>query len=468
MFAVIDIETTGGKPESDKITEIAIILHDGKEVVRRFSTLVNPRCRIPSPIIQLTGITNEMVEKAPMFHEIARDIIELTENAVFVAHNVRFDYGFIKAAFKDLGYTYTRKTLCTVRLSRTVFPGLTSYSLGKLCKSLDIQIENRHRALGDAEATAILLGKILEEKETNEWESWLTRESRKTSIPPLLKESVFEAIPAGITGVYYFHNDGGHVIYIGKSTDIRKRMLQHFAITAKDGKRARQLKHEIADISYQETGSELLALLLESDEIKKQKPIYNVALKKVRATPYYGIFTSYDASGYINFQMEKLKDGHEPFITSDNQHEARKLLYRLVENFQLCQSKCHLHHQSGACFDHHLHKCKGACIEKEDCESYNERAMRAIRKHGFQNEHFMIMDKGRHAHERSVVCVEQGRYKGFGYIDVSGGNPGTAELRACIRPYAHNRDIQQILCTYLRKTHEKIVYSPAQLTIDSR
>ena len=164
MFAVIDIETTGGRAERDRITEIAIILHDGEKVVDTFSTLINPCCKIPSNITQLTGITDAMVANAPPFFEVAKRILELTENAVFVAHNVRFDYGFVKAAFKDLGYNYQRETLCTVRMSRATFKGLPSYSLGNLCNSLDIRIENRHRAMGDAQATAILLGKYLKSK----------------------------------------------------------------------------------------------------------------------------------------------------------------------------------------------------------------------------------------------------------------------------------------------------------------
>jgi DNA polymerase-3 subunit epsilon len=457
LFAVIDIETTGGRPDSDRITEIAILLHDGEKVVKRYSTLINPRCKIPGPIISLTGITNEMVQDAPMFHEVARDIIEMTNDAVFVAHNVRFDYGFIKAAFKDLGYTYQRKTLCTVRLSRGAFPGLPSYSLGKLCESLSIELENRHRALGDAEATAILLGRIFEQQKHVEPE-WLASESKKTSIPPLLQESKLHNIPEGITGVYYFHNQHGHVIYIGKAIDIRKRMLQHFLLNTKDSKRGMQMKNEIADISYEPTGSELLALLLESDEIKRQKPIYNVMQKKVRAIPYYGVFTSYDDRGYVNFTMERLKEGDEPFITCDNLHEARNLLYRMIEKYELCQTKCSLHHTPGPCFDHQLHKCKGACIGQEECDLYNKRALKGIKALGFRNESFFLVGKGRHENEKSVVCLEKGVYKGFGFIDISFGEPSLSDMRECIKPYAHNRDIQQILCMHMKKGHVKLKY----------
>jgi DNA polymerase-3 subunit epsilon len=469
VFAVVDIETTGGRPEIDRITEIAILLHDGHQVVKTFSSLVNPRCYIPEQITALTGITNDMVKSAPQFHEIAKEIIEITQDAVFVAHNVRFDYSFIKAAYKDLGYTYQRKTLCTIRLSRKAFPGLSSYSLGNLCDSLSIEIKSRHRAMGDAEATAILLGRIFEQEQQTDTKKWAASESKKTTLPPLLPESVLQAIPEGITGVYYFHNQDGHVIYVGKAIDIRKRMIQHFALSGKDGQRSMQLKKEIANITYEQTGSELLALLLESDEIKRRKPIYNVAQKRVNHIPLFGIFTRYDEFGYINLYMQRLKEGNEPFNTCNNQHEARNLLTSLKDRYRLCQSKCNLHNGAGPCFDHQLHQCDGACVGAEDCDSYNKRAMKMIRKHGFQKESFFVLGKGRHEHEQSVVCLESGKYKGFGFIDVASGQPDIETMRACIQPYPHNRDIQQILCNYLKKTSDiKIPYeAEVQATLNT-
>ncbi|RZK42719.1 MAG: 3'-5' exonuclease, partial [Hymenobacter sp.] len=161
MYAIIDLETTGGQPANDRITELAIYVHDGQQVVDSYTTLVNPGRSIPPFITQLTGITNDMVAAAPRFHEVARKVVEMTEGCVFVAHNVRFDYSFLKKEFADLGYNYSRKTLCTVRLSRSLIPGQPSYSLGKLCQSIGIPLNGRHRAAGDAEATAILFSRLL-------------------------------------------------------------------------------------------------------------------------------------------------------------------------------------------------------------------------------------------------------------------------------------------------------------------
>ncbi len=454
MYAIIDIETTGGSPKTSKIIEIAIVIHDGKDVIKSFSTLINPNCRIPYSITQLTNITDEMVMNAPAFHEIARKIIELTEEKIFVAHNVRFDYGFIKAAYKDLGYDFNRKTLCTVQLSRKTFKGLPSYSLGNLCKSLDIQVKNRHRALGDAEATAILFTKIIEQNSNSLTPNWLSIDFKKTTLPPLVNESSVERIPFGITGVYYFYNQLGNVIYVGKSKDIKKRILQHF-INQKSKKSIRLL-HEIADISYENTGSELIALLLESDEIKKLRPPYNTSQKRVSIIPSYGIFQRKDFAGYMNLSIERLKAGSEPLTTMDNLMAAKEILYKAVDAYELCLSKCDLHNTGGPCFNHQIHKCLGACINKEDTEIYNARVSEAIVSFSFNHESFFLLDKGRNDNEKSVICIEKGIYKGFGYFDFTFSQPTLDDLRDSIKKYSHNRDIQSIISRFLTTGMKKI------------
>lgn len=455
MFAIVDIETTGGTLEKSKIIEIAIIIHDGKKVVKRFSSLVDPFCSIPYFITQHTGITDEMVSDAPPFHKIAKEIIELTEGAVFVAHNVKFDYGFVKAAFKNLGYSYQRKTLCTVRLSRSTFPGLPSYSLGNLCDSLGIKIKNRHRALGDAEATAILFSKILEDNDTVLSADGLPSEIKKSLLPPLLNASAFENIPYETTGVYYFYDQSGNVIYVGKSKDIRKRVLQHF--TSQKRNKAMRLLHEIADISFENTGSELVALLLESDEIKKIKPPYNSAQKRGRAIPYYGIYQRTDSSGYLNIFIERLLPGEEPLITMDSIFDAKNLLFKTIKEYNLCESKSDLHKTGGPCFNHQIHKCFGACIDEEDPETYNERAAKAIESFSFRNESFFIVDSGRNEMEKSIISIEQGEYKGFGYIDHSLTEPNIDSIRDCIKKYNHNKDIQKILRGFMKKGVKKLI-----------
>ncbi len=455
MYAIVDIETTGGTSATSKIIEIAIILHNGKEIVNRFSTLVNPQCRIPYYITQITGINDEMLRDAPAFYEVAKKIIELTQDATFVAHNVGFDYSFVKAAYKELGYDYHRKTLCTVRLSKSTFKGLPSYSLEKLCDRLNIQIKDRHRALGDAEATAILFEKILTLNGSVSHQSALLLDTPKRNIPPLLNESILDKIPSGITGVYYFYNQSGDVIYVGKSNDIKKRILQHFA--TKSGGKALRMLNEIVDISYENTGSELVALLFESDEIKKLKPFYNRSQKRGSTTSFYGIFESVDEKNYINLKIERYKDDSEYLLVFDNLNDAKSTLNKVVDRYQLCLSKCDLHAFTGSCFNYQIKKCKGACVESEDAETYNQRVTEAIDSFNFQNKSFYLIGNGRTTTEKSIVCINKGQYIGFGYMDSFCLQSNLDDVALCIKKYNHNRDIQKILSALMDK-YVKVEY----------
>ncbi|MBK8584044.1 MAG: GIY-YIG nuclease family protein [Bacteroidetes bacterium] len=272
-FAIVDIETTGGNSIRNKITEIAIYIHDGEKIIDQFVSLVNPECPIAPFISNLTGITNEMVEDAPKFYEIAKDIVTLTDGAVFVAHNAQFDYGFIREEYKSLGYNYSRDYLCTVKLSRKVLPGFASYSLGNLCQNLGISIANRHRASGDALATVKLFEMILGRDPDQEIIKTFTKNDYlHLRFPVGFDHKILDNIPEK-PGVYYFHNEDGTTVYVGKSNNIRKRVLSHFS--NKQSKKAIELRNSIKDISFEETGNELIALLLESEEIKKIQPVFN-------------------------------------------------------------------------------------------------------------------------------------------------------------------------------------------------
>ena len=228
-YAIIDIETTGTRAARDRITEVAVVLFDGKTILDSWQSLVNPETYIPYGITELTGITQEMVDDAPKFYEIGKKVVEMTEGAIFTAHNVRFDYSFIREEFKRLGYTYSRKQLCTVRLSRKAFPGMGSYSLGSLIYQFEIVVKDRHRAMADAMATTELLGKILNREENEEEVKQLVNLGIRESLLP--KNWTVENIHAlpDACGVYYFHDEAGNVLYVGKSKNIRKRVATHFA-----------------------------------------------------------------------------------------------------------------------------------------------------------------------------------------------------------------------------------------------
>ena len=297
-FAVIDLETTGGIPQRDKITEIAIIVFDGEKIVKEFKSLVNPERSIPSNITRITGINNDMVSDAPKFYEIAKDVIEITDDCIFVAHNVRFDYGFLVEEFKSLGYTYTRKKICTVKLSRSSFPGLRSYSLGNLIKHFEIEVENRHRAYDDAFATTILLEKILKVQESKDYNTLISNSINLSRLPRSLKPEDILNLPREC-GVYYMLDEDGQIVYIGKSINIQKRIKQHFS---KNTRKADKLFQMVNAIHYELTGSELLSLIIESHQIKKYQPFINRAQ---RTREYkYALEQATDKSGYKKYELK--------------------------------------------------------------------------------------------------------------------------------------------------------------------
>jgi DNA polymerase-3 subunit epsilon len=457
MYAILDIETTGGSPKSEKITEIALYIHDGEKIINEFTTLINPEKPIPYFISSLTGITDEMVEDAPKFYEIARQLVELTEDMIIVAHNVSFDYRFIRSEFKSLGFDFSRNNLCTLQLSRRLFPGHRSYSLGNICKDLGIEIENRHRAAGDALATVKLLEKLLSMSRENGNETLVEVSSRPTlkNLHPLLDRMAIDKLPEE-TGVYYFMNDQNQVIYVGKSRNLKQRVYSH--LTNNGSRRSMELKENIASVEYELTGSELVALLVESSEIKRHSPFYNRAQK--RKMMQYGLYSFKDDRGYINLKIDRtaLRLSEIPYTCYLNQADAKESLSRLAERYWLCQKLCGLYETEGACFHYGIRQCNGACIGKESSAIYNNRVTRALSTFYYENQNFLIIDKGRNQSERSIVQVENGKYVGFGYLDTEESYVHLDSLLGCVKVYEDNRDIHQIIRAYLNKNDvEKII-----------
>lgn len=432
LFAVVDVETTGGSYQNARLTEIAIYLFNGNQIVREFSTLINPEQPIPYMITRLTGITDAMVADAPKFFEVAREIVEITEGAVFVGHNVAFDYNFVRHEFKSLGFNYKRPTLCTVKLSRKILPGYESYSLGNLCCSIGIPINNRHRAAGDALATAYLLKRLIETDADQIY-------NQIQEVPSIIRDVPEE------TGVYYLHDESGHIIYVGKSLNMYERIQQHFR--NQDTSKALEMKSRIASVSYEITGSELLALLLESNEIKKHNPPYNRAQRRTRYG--YSVFTYVDDEGYICFYPGHQVNGHQPIASFSSLNNAQNFLYSLVDKYDLCQKLCGLYDTSGACFHYSIKKCKGACAGIEPPDSYNRRAKTALNEVDFKDQDFYLIENGRSLDEYSVVKIAGGRYTGFGYVDSF--STDLESLDGCIKQFDDNRDTRYIIRCYMKK-----------------
>ena len=453
MYSVVDIETTGNGYRGQKITEISIFIFDGEKIVDEFTSLVNPEQKIPHFITNLTGITDAMVRTAPKFYEIAKKIAEITKDTIFVAHNVNFDYNIIRDEFKSLGFDFKRKKLCTVRLSRKIIPGLSSYSLGNICSAEGIEIAARHRAKGDAEATVELFRRLIIRDHKFTINSFLNAKSREATLPPLLDKQVVDTLPEK-HGVYYFKNEKKEVIYVGKANNIKQRVISHFYDKKK---KERTMCLETADISYTETGSELIALLHESSEIKHLYPKFNRAQRK--AGEAVGLFSYEDQKGILHLAFNRLKLTPNPIMKFYSMAACRTTLEKICSAFELCPKYCHLQTNVNACFHFQLQQCRGVCSEKEAIESYNKRVRKAIKSLGLQTENLVIKENGRTDEELGFVLILNGIYQGFGYVNKNLELSSLEDYLLHITPQKDNRDVQRILNAYLSKNKKTLKHN---------
>jgi DNA polymerase III subunit epsilon len=444
LYTILDIETTGGQFNEEGITEIAIYKFDGHEVIDQFISLVNPEKEIQPFVVKLTGINNAMLRSAPKFYEVAKRIIEITEGSILVAHNTSFDYRILRTEFSRLGYDFIKPTLCTVELSKKLLPGMESYSLGKLVRALGIPVTDRHRASGDALAT-VKLFKLLLSKDTEKeiLISSIKAEIKSGLTPKLL--DIVESLP-NRTGIYYIHNEKGDLIYIGKSKNIKKRVNQHF--TGKTNK-CKKIQVEVFAVTYEETGSELIALLKESEEIKINKPIYNRAQRK--SIFQWALYEILDENGYLNLRVQKA-DGRKKEITSFTTiQEGKNMLFKITEKYNLCQKLNGLYDTKNACFQYKIKECNGACLGQESPDEYNARVEEFITEMKFENNNMIVIDRGRKIEERSAVLIENGIYKGYCFYDLNYQITNIEVLKNILIPMQNNRDTRTIIQSYLRK-----------------
>ena len=444
MYAILDIETTGGQFNEEGITEIAIYKFDGHEIVDQFISLVNPEIPIQPFVVKLTGINNEMLRSAPKFFEVAKRIIEMTNDCVLVAHNADFDYRILRTEFRRLGYDFNIKTLCTVELSKRLLPEQTSHSLGKLVRALGIPMADRHRASGDALATVKLFKLLLDKDLNKEIVKELIKFEVQKGIAPKLMDIV-ESLPSK-TGIYYIHREDGSLLFIGKSKNIRKRVNQHFTGITKS---AKKIQTEVFTVTYEETGSELIALLKESQEIKINRPIYNRMSPKSNFS--WAIYAGKDANGYLNLKLQKA-DGRKKEVKSyTSMQEGKEALVRITSDHKLCQKLTGLYITKTHCHHYTTNECDGACIGKINATEYNERVQEFIDKNLFDNKTMVILDKGRNISERSAILVENGVYKGYAFYDLNYQINTLEILRNIIIPMQSNRDTRNSIQAYLRK-----------------
>ena len=444
MYAIVDIETTGSHASANGITEIAVYLYDGKEITQQYQTLVNPGIPIPYYIASLTGITNSMVADAPPFEAIAPLLYGLLKDRIFVAHNVNFDYSFIKHQLSTAGYDLQCKKLCTVRLGRKIFPGLRSYSLGNICRHFGIAINGRHRAGGDAEATTQLFGLMLANDKEKLIAAALKAGSKEQFLPPNLPPEQVKTLPDA-PGVYYFHDQKDKVVYVGKAKDLKKRVNSHF--TGHSTSRQRQnFLRTIHRITYQETATELMACILESVEIKRLWPVFNYAQKRVEFR--YGFYLFEDQQGYLRLAIEKKRKYSHPVHSFNLLVDGHRLLRSLIKEFELCPRLCFLQKGNGTCAGITAATCKGACEKSEAPQAYNERIKAAVAFLQEQQPSVIIVDKGRNSTEKSCILMEKGRFYGMGYVPAVVNTTEIEQFREYLTPYAENEVIISLLRPY--------------------
>ncbi len=457
MYAIVDIETTGGHASANGITEIGICIHDGEKVVKRYTTLVNPGREIPVYIRALTGITNEMVETAPYFNKVAHEIFDLLHDKIFVAHNVNFDYSFVKYHLSGAGYELQCNKLCTVRLSRKILPGLPSYSLGKLCNHLSIGNNARHRALGDAEATSILFSLLLNSDKDKHIEQALKQRSKEQVLPPHLPKTDIDRLPL-TAGVYYFHNHTGKVIYVGKAVNIKKRVCSHFTGN-NSGYQRQEFMRNIHRISFQECGNELMAFIQECIDIKRLWPAYNRSQKNLDFA--FGLYTYEDQRGYIRLAVDKRRKYSVPVHTCGSMLEGRNILTKLIESYGLCPKLCFIQTNNDLCINGEACACTG----NEKAENYNSKIIAAIKELKQALPTFAIRDEGRNDEEHSCILIEEGRFYGMGYVSHYFDADNIHQLKNTLTPYQGNDYIRNLVINYAAKHPQKKVVFDAAIAV---
>lgn len=444
MFAIVDIETTGGHAAESGIIEICIILHNGEEIEGHFQSLINPQQKIPAFISALTGITQHMVVDAPTFDQLADKIYNLLQGRIFVAHNVNFDYSFVRHFLLQHGFDLQCKKLCTVRYARKVRPGLVSYSLGKLCRQLNIEIQDRHRAYGDATATVALLKLLLEsDLEKKHFAEMVKGRNPDQYLPLHVPREQLDNLPY-CPGVYYFRNKHKKIIYVGKAVNLKYRVRSHFSNNSIE-KRKQEMIREVYFIEYKVCASELMALILEAIEIKRLWPYFNRSQKRFEQT--FGLYTMEDQNGLIRLVIEK-KRKHLPALYS---------FYRTEEGYDIVRKaaiEAGIEEQRVFAL---APSPKLNSIEKEDHNFKMKQALNSIDK---SLPTFAIIQQGEDEKGRPLkiaYLIEKGKFYGMGYIKEDININSKEELLPHLTHFHDHEFIRSILMNYQEKFPENAV-----------
>ncbi len=445
----VDIETNGGNGTRGKVIEVAAIKVSSGEIIDTFTSLVNPGDNVPYWITQLTGISNSDLVDAPYFEDIAAQLHDFMKDSIFVAHNVLFDYSFLKREFVAAGYDFKPKLFCTVKMSRALWPEHHKHSLEAIITRHTIPVSSRHRAYDDAKAMFDYVKLTIIQKGHDAFLENVARQLKTKSLPPNVDEKVVLDLPEG-PGVYIFEDDAGMPLYVGKSVNIRSRVRSHFTNATTI---AKELKMTLAshNISYISTETEIEALLLESTKVKELQPIFN---RQLRRTTKQSIFLrDFDEQGYKTIRIENtdlsayrnLENVYGVYTTKS---QAKARLEVAAKTFQLCPKLLGLEKAAGACFRYQLGLCKGACIGKESPELYNRRVELALERSKIESWPFKSEVVVRISETRSII-VDQWVVKSV--VEHVYDEPNFTPLEG-----GFDIDTYKIIRSYIRKHPETI------------
>ena len=377
-LACVDLETTGGHAAHHRVIEVGIVLMDGGQVVEEWSSLVNPGRRVPPAIERFTGISSEMVESAPPFAAIADEVLAKLAGRTFVAHNARFDYGFLRQEFRAAGLRFTAPVLCSVRLSRRLFPDAKGHSLDAVMARHGLGCDARHRALGDARVVADFLALLRRERDPDERDAVVATLTGETRLPPQLDAELLEELPEG-PGIYRFWGEDDVLLYVGKSVSLRTRVLQHFAAGLTDSKELR-LSRQVRRIDWTETAGELGALLGEARAVKDLGPLHNRRLKRPAElmTLRLAACDGRLQASVVDFDSLGEEGWREAYGVFRGRKDARKALDEIVRARQLCARTLGLEQGEGSCFGFQVGRCKGACVGREPAALHDARVQLAL------------------------------------------------------------------------------------------
>lgn len=427
MFSVINIKATTSNAKTAKLMYLKVIQYNQEmKISATFETFIHPEIELTSYISQISGIGQNQLNDAPKFFQIAKQFIELTKGQILLANKMSFTYQIIRNAFKELGFTYNEKSM----------------EILLLMKYLGLQSTVKKSAF---DRVAYLC-----QNYTNELIEVANDKNVFEQIQKPLAQEIVSELPENI-GVYYFLNQKNKLIYVGKSVNIKKRVQSH--LSNQQSKKAMDMKAQIHKVNYKLTGSELIALLLESNDIKKYKPRFNRAQKRNKFQ--YGLFEFYDTKGYLNFVIEQ-NPNNIPITTFSSLQDAQNFFLEKMRKYHLCQCLSNLYkNTSHTCFLHQINECQGAKLGKETVEEYNEKARQAINEIQYPYKDFLMIDKGRTEEEKSVIYIKNYQYQGWGYAEKTEIN--TDKLLACVKTYPNNKDVELIVQSYLKNNELEFI-----------